>query len=87
MVVMNFEVIDAITERPIGADVVMTFGSDQEKFNTSSLEGSRQFVKAFEFGTQVQVEIAEGYLDYNSSFEVKVTAITSGDELVPLKIY
>ena len=83
MVVMNFEVIDARTERPISsdADVVMTFGPDQEIFNTRSLEGSRQFMKAFEVGTQVQVNIkAEGYLDYNSTFEVKATAIASGDE-------
>ncbi len=81
MVVMNFEVLDARTEQPIEAEVILTFGVDEERFNTKDLEGSRQFMKAFEVGTVVQVEIkAEGYLDFNSSFEASASAISAGDD-------
>jgi len=74
MVVMTFQVLDADTEKPVDAKVVLTNGGDDIIFQTSELEGDKKFMKAFVEGDSVFVEIkSAGYLDYKEAFVAMAT--------------
>lgn len=81
MVVMTFQVLDAETEEPIDAKVTITNKKEEVVFQTVDLEGDKKFIKVFEEGTNVQVEIqAAGYLDYKEEFNAKATPRNMDEE-------
>lgn len=70
VIVMTFQVLDKRTERPVNAQVKMTYDQRNIALNTEEIDSeNKHFVLSLELGASVNVSIeAKGYLKYEEVF-------------------
>jgi len=82
MVVMTLQVVDTRTDKPLDADVTLTFGGEEAIIKTGEIESAdKKWIMSFEEGTRVYVEItAEGYLNYKEEFLAEASTLVLDPE-------
>ena len=82
LVVLTLQVLDIRTDRPIEAEVKLTYGGQEAEINTAEIESKdKKWIMSFEEGTRVYVEIrANGYLNYKEEFLAEASTLVLDDE-------